>query len=48
MSMAERGSDFHLKRCFARQYCGVESRETIWISLLANSETAARRKSDRA
>lgn len=48
MSIAKRGSTFHLRRRVPRRYRGVEPRETVWISLHTDSEMLARSKADRA
>ncbi|WP_375552331.1 DUF6538 domain-containing protein [Rhodophyticola porphyridii] len=48
MSIAKRGSTFHLRRRVPRRYSGVEPRETVWISLHTDSETVAHSKADRA
>ncbi|ABD54914.1 DUF6538 domain-containing protein [Jannaschia sp. CCS1] len=48
MGIAKRGRLYHLRRRVPRRYCGVEPRETVWISLHTDSETVAMSKADRA
>jgi hypothetical protein len=48
MSIDKRGRLYHLRRRVPRRYRRDEPRETVWISLHTDSETAATRKADRA
>lgn len=48
MSIAKRGSTFHLRRRVPRRYRGVEPRKVVWISLHTDSQTVTKSKADRA
>ncbi|PQA89665.1 DUF6538 domain-containing protein [Hyphococcus luteus] len=48
MSVIMREGTYYLKRRVPRRYEGVESRNTIWMSLHTDSESIARGKADRA
>lgn len=48
MSVIMREGTYHLKRRVPRRYEGVESRNTIWMSLHTDSESIARGKAGRA
>ncbi|WP_369908024.1 DUF6538 domain-containing protein [Tropicimonas sp. IMCC34043] len=46
--VTKRGGTFHLRRRVPARCKSVELRETVWISLHTDSDSAARSKADRA